>query len=368
MRTPVFALATLALSGAAWAQSSVTLSGIIDQTLTHGAGQGAGSSKKTQLGNSGYLSSRIVLRGTEDLGGGMAASFWLEAGLATDNGMGGATNTNNQASGTAAAPAGTQGITFNRRSTVSLTGPWGEFRLGRDHTPHFWNLANSDPFTGNGVGSNQTFNSQAASLYPAGIGATGPIIRTSNSIGYLTPSRLGGFYAHGQYYLGENAQNGAATEDDGTGYNLRLGYAKGPLNVAVATNTTQYASGDVRSSNAMAIYDFGVVKLMGTLTRDRVDAPTGTRNGRGDLIGATAPLGPGVIRAAYSRYRMDTATNPASRKLAIGYVYPLSKRTMLYGTWARVSNNGSAAMALNGSTTAAGASSRGFDLGLMHSF
>ena len=58
----------------------------------------------------------------------------------------------------------------------------------------------------------------------------------------------------------------------------------------------------------------------------------------------------------------------ASDKFAIGYVHNLSKRTALYGTYARVSNSGGAAQALNGATTAANGSSNGFDLGVRHAF
>jgi predicted porin len=64
------------------AQSSVTLFGIVDATLAVGNGSGVGSSDKTQLTNSGYNSSRLGFRGTEDLGGGM--SSWFLAGSRPD--------------------------------------------------------------------------------------------------------------------------------------------------------------------------------------------------------------------------------------------------------------------------------------------
>ena len=107
-------------------------------SLTRPCAYGHGDvADKTQLTNSGYNSSRLGFRGTEDLGGGMSASFWLEAGVNNDDGTGAATSTNNQAiAAPAPAVAGTQGLTFNRRSTVSLAGGWGELRLGRDYTPH----------------------------------------------------------------------------------------------------------------------------------------------------------------------------------------------------------------------------------------
>ncbi|WP_374669427.1 porin, partial [Ramlibacter sp.] len=60
--------------------------------------------------------------------------------------------------------------------------------------------------------------------------------------------------------------------------------------------------------------------------------------------------------------------DPKSRKIALGYVHNLSKRTAVYTTYARVRNSNGAAAALNGATTAANASSSGFDIGVRHSF
>ena len=133
MKKSLIALAVLAAAGAASAQSSVTLFGVVDATLAFGSGSVA---DRTQLTNSGYNSSRLGFRGTEDLGGGMSASFWLEAGVNNDDGTGAAHQ--HQQPGYRRRPCrhdGGQGLTFNRRSTVSLAGGWGELRLGRDYTP-----------------------------------------------------------------------------------------------------------------------------------------------------------------------------------------------------------------------------------------
>ena len=54
--------------------------------------------------------------------------------------------------------------------------------------------------------------------------------------------------------------------------------------------------------------------------------------------------------------------------MAIGYVHNLSKRTAVYGTYARVKNSGGSTVSLNGATTAANQSSSGIDIGLRHSF
>jgi len=357
MKKSLIALAALAsFAGVASAQSSVTLFGIVDATLAFGHGT---ASNKTQLTNSGYNSSRLGFRGTEDLGGGMSASFWLEAGLNNDDGQGAATNSNNQATGAGAAVAGRQGLTFNRRSTVSLAGGWGELRLGRDYTPQFWNLTVFDPFGTNGVGTTQTLNSIV----------TGPTaVRASNSIGYFLPGNLGGFYGQVQYYLGENNSN-AANKDDGTGYGLRFGFANGPFNVALALSRTKYAAGDVQQNNVAGQWDFGVAKLMGEYSFDKNEAVTSGK-GKGYLVGGLIPVGAGEIRLAYSRYKVElAAATPTAKKWAIGYDYNLSKRTVLYTTYAHVSNSGGAGQALNGATlTSTNDSSTGLDIGIRHAF
>jgi predicted porin len=88
MKKSLIALAVLAASGAAMAQSSVTLFGVVDATIRYVDTSSVGGN--WSLTNSGYNSSRLGFRGTEDLGGGLSASFWLEAGVNNDNGTGSA--------------------------------------------------------------------------------------------------------------------------------------------------------------------------------------------------------------------------------------------------------------------------------------
>src|SRR5690349_4010887 len=147
MKKSLIALAVMAAAGAASAQSSVTLFGIVDASVSRyvqrgGDVPGTPGSNNTVLANSAYNRSRLGFRGTEDLGGGMAASFWLEAALNNDNGTFGTSPVNSAGSSTV---TGGGGLTFGRRSTVSLSGNWGELRLGRDYTPTFWNITIFDP-------------------------------------------------------------------------------------------------------------------------------------------------------------------------------------------------------------------------------
>ena len=115
MKKSLIALAVLAASGAAMAQSSVTLYGVVDAGVTYINGKDNWSGVTS--GNN--LTSRLGFRGTEDLGGGLKANFVLEGGFNLDAG-----------DGNSSGAAGT-GFEFKRQSTVGLAGNFGEVRLGR---------------------------------------------------------------------------------------------------------------------------------------------------------------------------------------------------------------------------------------------
>ena len=373
MKKSLVALAVLAASGAAMAQSSVSIFGVLDTALTNGSGSIA---KKTSMTTSSSSSSQLGFRGVEDLGGGMSALFWLEAGVANDSGAGAGTSTNNQTGGNNTAANGTQGLTFNRRSTAGLFGSMGELRVGRDYTPQFWNLTKYDPFGTNGVGANVMTN--AFTLVPGG--SSGTAVRSSNGVSYLYNHAANGnrnsggqgFTAEVQHYYGENASNVAAPvgKNDGTGTGISIGYNAGPLTVAYANSKTTFLSssattGDVKTSNLGGSYDLGVVKLMAQTATDKVGP---TLQGKGNLIALTAPVGTGTFKVASSKYEINTAGTPTAKKMAVGYVMPLSKRTSLYATYARVANTGGSATVLGGGVNAANQSSTGTDFGLTTSF
>src|SRR5688572_5445505 len=246
MKKSLIALAVMAAAGAASAQSSVTLFGIVDATLQWSKG-GSGD-VRFRVTNSGYNSSRLGFRGTEDLGGGMAASFWLEAGVNNDDGSGQNTVVN---SGTGLTTGG-GGLTFNRRSTVSLSGGWGELRLGRDYTPTFWNLTVFDPFGTNGSGTTATLQTSATLTTP-GTGVN--TVRASNSIGYFFPANIGGVYGQVQYAENELPNNTGAGVDAGRYLGARVGFASGPFNVAFAVGRTD--SVDVVGSDNILAMNLG---------------------------------------------------------------------------------------------------------------
>lgn len=331
--------------------SNVTLFGVVDAAIAWGDGS---INDMTRLVSGANTSSRLGFRGVEDLGGGLGAGFWLESGVNVDNGTGGGSNTNNQPSGaTASGP-----LTFGRRSTVSMMGDWGEVRLGRDFVATYRNRDHTDPFSTNGVGASQV---DAGSI----VGVTST--RASNMLGYFLPAhRLGGFFGEAQYYLGENAGN-----SDGEGWQARLGYATRVWGLAFAAGRTRYTqtatAGDTKVWNVGGHWDFGVARVTAGYFEDKVESVARVK-ATGYILGGVIPVGVDQFKVAYSTYGTDEAGDPTTRKLAIGYVYNISKRTAAYATYAHVDNRGPAAVGLNASSTAPGRNSDGVDLGLKHSF
>jgi predicted porin len=401
MKKSLIALAALAASGAVFAQSSVTLFGVVDlayERVKTNAGTISG------IAPSANSSSRLGFRGVEDLGGGMSAGFWLEAALNPSAGYGSSgTNLNNQTSTISAG-----GLTFNRRSTVSLSGGFGELRVGRDYVPSFWNYALFDPFGANSVGA----------ALPNYTGAAIPtFVRASNSIGYFLPGNLGGFYGQAMYAFGNRASNEATlgfgatpagsphnTKNNGRYVGFRVGYGQGPFTTALAYARTSYqagtfttsvlglpafAVGNYRDLNWGGSYQFGSIKAMAQVSRQEVeDAGVlgNTAKVTGWGIGADWGVGAGDVLLSYSRVTLKAgfATDPRASKVALGYVHNLSKRTAVYGYYAHVSNsNGSAQTAASFSSGALGAAtsptvfggtsnvnggSNGIDIGIRHAF
>ena len=371
MKKSLLALAVLgAFAGAASAQSSVTLFGVVDLNLSY-LDNAAGS--QFTMGQDGIASSRLGFRGVEDLGGGMTASFWLEGALNPDTGT-------------------ATGQTWQRRSTVSLAGGWGEVRLGRDYTATFWNSTIFDPFGTNGVGSagNLAFVTPAQSSG----GSYGTILRTNNMVGYFLPSGIaGGLYGQVQVAAGENTAGQKY-------WGGRLGYASGPFNIAGAYGKTQVSivatpliPGDQNGTqyNFGASWNFGFMQLSGYY--GNIDIADASQDNW--FIGLQAPMGVWTFKGSYgmmSRGGSNQAANAigfgeqGAWQMALGATYDLSKRTALYANYSYLSNDsvtcgtvecgsalvvGSLQSGAGGAAftnSNAGQSSKGFQLGVRHSF
>ncbi len=410
---PVAALVGI---GTAWAQSSIVVFAVVDNSVSTYRNQANGpfgtslTTSQTVLTNSALSSSRFGFRGREDLGGGLGASLWLEAGFNSDDGSG----------------VGSNGlIAFNRRSTVSIDdGDWGELRLGRDYTPTYWNDNLFDPFGVNGVGTSliSTASGQTSPGSFRSGWTNGQYSRANNSIGYHLPA-LGGFYGQAMYAFNEKvtydpggttppgvaaiAANPAlaATPDNaraGRYVGARGGYKSGPVDVAlsygestVGSNYYVGSTATIKIWNVAGSYNFGVVKLFGEYSNNKMETSLATNTFNplgvtkpefdGFLIGVTAPIGTGDLRASYSAVRYKNINlntfgfnpDPKADKFAIGYVYNFSKRTAVYATVAYLSNKDGAGLTVGGPSyytqPVAGVApvpdkSYGYDLGMRVSF
>lgn len=406
------ALALLSLvGGAASAQSSVTLFGIADvgvsyyslksenKGVVNAARPQSVTISQTGLTSGNWVPSRWGFRGTEDLGGGMSAGFWIEQSLNVDD--------------------GTQPL-YSRRSTVSLTGRLGEIRLGRDLSPTFWSDTLADPFLNTGVGANLIgmVNARIAvfTALPGGGLLAGPTggpanyIFVNNAVNYFTPNSLGGFFGQLSMNFAENPK--LSDQDDspskrGQYYGGRVGWANDKVDIA-ASYMVSYAldaqppytipltDTRVSTANLTAIYDLGFMKLFGELSRATSDsrfalpgaAATSSADYDGAMIGVTVPIGPMRIRSSYGYVKYDTDAPALSvvnqdasiSKFSLGLTYNLSKRTLLYatGAWTRIKDgqNNPTVLGVPPQTTGAypaiagyaPKSATGYDLGIAHNF
>jgi predicted porin len=372
MKKSLLALAVLgAFVGAASAQSSVTIFGVVDLSLKQVKNDG--SDRRVTMGNNALNSNRLGFRGVEDLGGGLRAGFHLEGGMANDvgNGYSACTVT---APATVCTPSG--GQTWQRRSTVSLMGNFGEIRLGRDYTPSFWNTTVFDPQGTNGVGDSLSISRFAPALIPT-------YARANNSVGYFLPA-LGGVYGQAMFALGEG---GAPTTNPAPASPAkyvggRIGFAAGPINVAASVGNTELDANGNRKGKVFNIagsYKFGPATLMAQYNDDKVDLTT-TQQAKESriLLGANVVVGQGEIRGSWVKtdFKTNIAGTAADESrddatlISFGYIYNLSPRTALYAQYAAISNKGVANFAVAGGPAAptAGGKSTGLEGGLRHSF
>jgi predicted porin len=352
----LLALAVLgAYAGVVSAQSSVTLYGTID--VNGRVVKNEGTSKRWSLGRDGINSSQLGLRGIEDLGGGLKAGFVLLSSIGADSGDIG--------SGQSATGSGKF---WYRRATVSLFSNAGEIRLGRDYTPTYWNNSNFDAFGAVGAGD----STHVLQL------STTTFTRADNSVQYLLPANLGGWYGQFMAAAAEPSQAGQAS-NNGRYLGGRVGFAAGPYDVAFAygqqRNVTYPALGNDQDTwNVGGSYDFGFLKLLGYYAHDKRD------NAKEDRfhLSTTIPLGPGAIDLGYSRSKLEDNRGavPFDNTIyqwAATYQYNLSKRTAMYGTYSQLNNGSHSAASVAGGTSieappTLGGNSKGFELGIRHFF
>lgn len=363
MKKTLLAVAVAAaLPAAAFAQTNVTLYGIADAGVGFVDTDGPGADAAMVV-NSGYQStSRFGIRGTEDLGSGLKATFNIEAGVNWDDGT---TDGNGF---------------FQRRSVVGLAGGFGEVRFGRDYTPGFSAAGTTDVMGYGLLGNWLSFTA----------GAGGITTRASNGVHYT--GSFSGITVRAMYATGETndavagAMSGDKDIDDAWGLSavwaggpLTLqGYYQeingGPTNGGVPAETTkQYGIGGG--------YNFGAFRV--TLTYGKADSDAVIFGGgvadevQGLGLGAGVKIGTGELLAQVIQIEADSVTagvrDPKATVFGIAYVHPLSKRTNLYATYGMARNNSTGQFAVLASANRAAAGAPGADpqgvaIGIRHLF
>lgn len=355
-RFSLIVLAAAAASAQAQAQAQVTLSGTLDLGVKSVSNTGVGSQKSMSSGANS--TSRIIVSGREDLGDSLWAGFHLEHGLLADTGA-----------------AASASKFWDRRSTVSLGhSRWGELRLGRDFVPSYSNWSRYDPFAYVGVARSANFVSASP---------TGPIrsafgsnanttVRSDNAVQFLLPGGLGGVEGSAMVAAGEG---GAVASGLAKVIGLRLGYATKTWGVSAATTSSENSLTTDGKFKDTAIG--GHAELAGVrLTAAWRQFDIGQAEQVLWLVGAVYSQGVHEFKASWNRSDMRGSVgttalgaNDASQ-WGLGYVYNLSKRSVVYASVARISNDGASryTIADGPSGMAAGGSSSGYELGLRHRF
>ena len=346
MKKHILAAALMSLgtfAGAVHAQSNVTLYGIIDAGLVFERGGAQGSVSK--LGTGVQSGSRIGVRGTEDLGGGLKALFVAESGFCAD--------------GTSGGNFCTGGDRFmGRQAYVGLNGGFGTLKLGRQYSPFFNNLDTIDPFGTGLAGQSNNLVSDGGT-------------RVNNAVSYELPG-MSGFGGQVLYGLGENPEDAVGGDSRGRTIALGLNYGNGPVYVGFAYQTRENASQVVPADNDKlqdvslgGTYDFGPAKLHAYAAKTDNDSNTTDKNDF--FLGLSAPVGPGSVIASYGRTNHKTAADADAHQDGLGCQYDLSQRTNAYFAVAKISNDNGAAYTV-GNSSDGGTGDRAVNIGVRHRF
>jgi predicted porin len=400
MKKSLFAIAAVtAFAGAAQAQSSVTVYGLIDagiaQTNIDYGTLGVGSQKQTSMGGlystngTGTLSgSRLGFRGTEDLGGGNRAGFVFETAVNFNGGTAPTTAATMIDQTSAANGTGTNGLFGNTRQAYASLGNkgFGELRIGTQNSLAKDSTESIDPLAGATI-------TGANTLYQQGL-----TTRYSQAATYQSPT-MSGVTARLQTTVdGTPSNNGTLATTTTTAANAvptsnrsssaSLDFTQGPIKVAAVyeRRTTFYVSAGSNSTfapqsfngtTATAIpvinyysvggsYDFKVVKPAILYYNQSADAQASTARGKtsGTLLGVTVPVTPAAsLFASYTSGKVENSGAALYDTTGMQLVanYNLSKRTGIYAAY------GQTEWSSEVSTTST-VKSQQYGIGMRHSF
>lgn len=309
------ALATLA-SGAALAQSNVNIYGRLNvsverQKTETTAGGTTTSESIWALQNS---SSRIGFKGSEDLGGGLKASFLIEHGFNPDTGA---------ASGTF----------WGRESWVGLEGGFGRVRLGNVGfgTAAYFATADYISMHNHDTGT----SSDAFYLYPGA-----PL---DNMIAYNTPN-FGGFTGEIQLGLKESTADGSkhsvvlAGNYDAGPLHLGVGYVNANADVALLT-------GKATEFGVRALYEFGPLVVGAYFINNKVEDGADETKRNAYRLSAMYTMGASEFHANFGvagklKENGQTLDGTDAKQFTLAYNYNLSKRTKVYAFYTALSGDG----------------------------
>lgn len=330
MKKTLIALAAVAAASAsasAFAQSTVTLYGVVDMGYnTDKKTAGANASKVTGL-TSILSGSRFGFKGTEDLGGGLTANFVMEYSVAPDEE---ATSMK------------------NRQSFAGLSGGFGTVNLGRQYT-QIHNVQGA-------------FDANDNATAAGWLGGGTSTVRQSNAIVYTTPT-FSGFSAAVELGHAEVPQTSTVTGNAGNTTALGLSYANGPLTVKAAVESIKLtalsytAPGEAAAaalSNALATrkatsigasYDLGVVKVMAVNTTAKAGSAADAGKVTTNNFGLSAPMGAVTLNGTVSngKYIDSGAASVKTSGYQLGANYSLSKRTTAYALMGQGKNKAATA-------------------------
>lgn len=307
-RATALAAAFVCLPLSAMAQSTVNLYGRVNTTV-ESVKFGNGSRQTVVNDNS----SRFGFTGSEDLGGGLKATFRLESGFRSDTGA-------------------TAGALFGREAVVGLSGGFGTVRLGQQaYLPAY--LATADYVS--------MHNHDTGTSSDALFGGFQLPARQSNSISYTTPS-FSGLTVEVAQSLRENVA-GAQNQTD-----IAANYDAGPLHLGAGYQKF----GDNKLLALRALYEFGAVTVGGYYERDDFVTQGDRNNFR---IAAMYTLGASEFHANVgSAGKFSKIANSKAQQYTLGYNYNLSKRTKVYGYVTRVNDSAAGVYGGDFNSTAVG--------------
>lgn len=342
-----------ALASCAYANTNVGLYGIVDTGVEYVNNANASKASVVRLDSGTMNTSRIGMRGGEDLDGGLKAIFQLENGIRVDTGGFGAT-----------------GVLFNRQANVGIEGDFGRVVVGRSFSTTFDFMTQFDP-----MGYSSLY-SWVPSAGATGDRRDGMLANVSNMIKYQ--GKFGDFKLGATYGLGETAGN----RSDGAKYALGGGYDNGAWHVAVAfdRNNDKAASSSVAYDKATSIHLAGNYQLTGNLGltlgyRHYKKTPaSNAADLRSDFYwgGVDYKITPAMTLIGAIYYQdiknVPDGTDADPIMYALRAKYALSKRSSVYLSAAYAKAQNQQLVGLSRGTLAFGSSQTGIVGGIQHRF